>query len=235
MKKFLLALYILLALPLAAAELVSLTPGPGVKLLLDSDERSDYWRLVNYFETQITNTHCGVASGVMVLNALKIEKPYVERFKYPLFTQEEGFFTEDVKQIVQLEQVLKGGMSMSQLARALETFRLSATPLYATEFSLADFRQLLETTLVEENSFLIANWYRPAIGQIGSGHFSPIGAYNKKTDQVLILDVSRYKYPPFWVPAEDLYKSMQPLGSKGQRTRGVILVSNSPNCDTRYT
>lgn len=203
---------------------MGLTPGPGVKLLLNSDERSDYWRLINYYETQITNTHCGVASAIMVLNALGIEKPFVERFQYPLFTQEEGFFTEEVKKIVQLQHVLNGGMSLNQLAQALETFHISATPFYSTEFSLDDFRHMLETALIEERSFLIANWYRPAIGQIGSGHFSPIGAYNKSTDQILILDVSRYKYLPFWVAAEDLYKSMQPANASG-KTRGFILVS----------
>lgn len=230
MKKFLLAFWTFLALPLAAVETVNLTPGTGVKLLLECDENSDYWRLMNYFETQITNTHCGVASAVMVLNSLEIKKPFVERFNYPLFTQEEGFFTDEVKKFVTLEQVLKGGMSLNQLARALETFNVSVTQFNATEMTLDDFRGLLETTLVQNRSFLIANWYRPAIGQKGSGHFSPIGAYNKKTDQVLILDVSRYKYPPFWVGVEDLYVSMQPDSSGSGRTRGVLLVSNDIHC-----
>ena len=51
-----------------------------------------------------------------------------------------------------------------------------------------------------------ATWYwRPRtrarrLGQTGDGHFSPIGGYDAASDQVLLLDVARFKYPPHWVP-----------------------------------
>jgi Phytochelatin synthase len=35
-----------------------------------------------------------------------------------------------------------------------------------------------------------------AIGQEQGGHISPLAAYDAETDRFLILDVSRYKYPP---------------------------------------
>lgn len=40
---------------------------------------------------------------------------------------------------------------------------------------------------------------RAKLGQSGSGHFSPIGAFDRDTDMVLIMDVARFKYPPHWV------------------------------------
>ena len=49
---------------------------------------------------------------------------------------------------------------------------------------------------------MLVNYLRSAIGQKTGGHISPLAAYNQETDSFLILDVSRYKYPPIWVKAE---------------------------------
>ncbi|MGB6297273.1 MAG: phytochelatin synthase family protein, partial [Rivularia sp. (in: cyanobacteria)] len=59
------------------------------------------------------------------------------------------------------------------------------------------------------------------------GHISPLAAYNKETDRFLILDVSRYKYPPVWVKAEDLWKAMNTKDSVSDKTRGFVLVSKN--------
>lgn len=46
---------------------------------------------------------------------------------------------------------------------------------------------------------------------MGHGHFSPIGAYNYDMDAFLIMDVAKYKYPPVWVPASNLYHGVGSL------------------------
>jgi hypothetical protein len=66
---------------------------------------------------------------------------------------------------------------------------------------------------------------RKAIGQETGGHISPVAAYNEQTDRFLILDVSRYKYPPIWVKAEELWKATATLDSVSGKTRGFLLVS----------
>ena len=38
----------------------------------------------------------------------------------------------------------------------------------------------------------------PALLQTGDGHFSPVAGYHAGTDSVLVLDVARFKYPPYW-------------------------------------
>lgn len=220
----LLSIFASLALPLAASQTVPLSPGPGVEIFLGSDYRCDYWRLINYFETQLTNSYCSIASSVMVLNALGIEKPFVKRLGFSLFTQE-NFFTEKVQKTANRTSVLKRGMTLDQLAEVLQTFPIQVAVFHAPDLTLEKFRSLLETTLIQEDAFLISNYYRPAIGQDGGGHFSPLGAYNKKRDQVLVLDVSRYKYPPFWVAVEDFYKSLQAVDPDSGLSRGVIVIS----------
>ena len=55
-----------------------------------------------------------------------------------------------------------------------------------------------------EDHYVLVNYLRRAIGQERGGHISPLAAYDADTDRFLILDVSRYKYPPVWVGAAEL-------------------------------
>ncbi|HEY9782333.1 MAG TPA: phytochelatin synthase family protein [Leptolyngbyaceae cyanobacterium] len=47
----------------------------------------------------------------------------------------------------------------------------------------------------------------------------------QQSDRFLILDVSRYKYPPIWVKAVDLWQGMNTKDPVSQKTRGFVLVS----------
>ncbi len=66
---------------------------------------------------------------------------------------------------------------------------------------------------------------RKAINQESGGHISPLAAYNEETDRFLILDVSRYKYPPIWVKAEELWQGMQTIDVASGKTRGFVLIA----------
>ncbi|MCP4303859.1 MAG: glutathione gamma-glutamylcysteinyltransferase, partial [bacterium] len=51
-------------------------------------------------------------------------------------------------------------------------------------------------------------------------------AYDADTDRFLILDVSRYKYPPVWVEAETLFNAMNTTDSDNDdKSRGYVVVS----------
>mmetsp|Transcript_8450 Transcript_8450/g.35305 ORF Transcript_8450/g.35305 Transcript_8450/m.35305 type:complete len:451 (-) Transcript_8450:32-1384(-) len=70
-----------------------------------------------------------------------------------------------------------------------------------------------------------ANYSRKVLGQTGTGHFSPLGAFHREKDLVLILDVARFKYDPHWVPVALLHEAMcDPDSSTGQ-PRGFAVVS----------
>lgn len=63
-----------------------------------------------------------------------------------------------------------------------------------------------------------------ALAQTGGGHFSPIAAYDAESDSVLVLDVARFKYPPFWVTIEKLCQAMKTVEPVSGRPRGFALV-----------
>jgi hypothetical protein len=78
---------------------------------------------------------------------------------------------------------------------------------------------------------LMASYDRSTLGQTGTGHFSPIAAYHRASDRVLIMDVARFKYPPHWVSLRLLARAMLSKDSATQRSRGFQLVSP----DTRHS
>lgn len=113
-------------------------------------------------------------------------------------------------------------------ARSVATsVTVSAPPPCAGFASGEEFMALAKSTLEAPNSYLIANFSRAPLsddGQ-GGGHFSPVGAYHAASDSFLVFDVARYKYPPFWVKANDLWSALDTVDSGSNTTRGFIVVN----------
>ena len=88
--------------------LISLASEQGEHLLLDSEAREAYWPLSIQFVTQKNHVYCGVASIVMVLNALGVEAPSTPEFEpFNTFTQDNVLNEETEKvlpQAVRLER-----------------------------------------------------------------------------------------------------------------------------------
>lgn len=59
-----------------------------------------------------------------------------------------------------------------------------------------------------------------SLARTGGGHFSPIGGYHAPSDSALVLDVARFKYPPYWVPLEQLWKASLQVDEETGRSRG---------------
>jgi hypothetical protein len=99
---------------------------------------------------------------------------------------------------------------------------------HASDSSVEKFRAVAKDYLSQEDHFVIVNYLRKAIGQEKGGHISPLAAYDAETDRFLILDVSRYKYPPVWVTAPELFAAMNTTDADNQnRTRGFVLVQKA--------
>jgi len=211
-----------LALP---RSLTPLSSSEGEQLLFASHARADYVPLSTQFVTQKNQAYCGVASIVMVLNALNILAPAAPEYKpYRVFTQD-NFFNLQTQKVLAADVVARQGMTLNQLGQLLVTYPVSAQVYHAGNLSLPQFRSLALKNLQQRDNFLIVNYLRRAINQEKGGHISPLAAYNQASDRFLILDVSRYKYPPVWVKAADLWKAMNTVDSVSGKTRGLVVVS----------
>jgi hypothetical protein len=97
---------------------------------------------------------------------------------------------------------------------------------HAADSNLPEFRALAREHLGTPNRHVIVNYLRKSLGQEKGGHVSPLAAYDADTDRFLLLDVARYKYPPVWISAAELFNAMNTTDSDNQnRTRGFVLVS----------
>ena len=209
-----------------AENLINFNSAEGEQLLIESEARQDYFPLSIQFVSQDNLAYCGVASIVMVLNALSIPAPEAPEFRtYRVFTQENFFNKPQTQKVMTAEAVSRGGMTLEQLGKLLESYPVKASVYHGGDVTLEEFRTLVVKNLQEKDNFVLVNYLRKAIGQERGGHISPLAAYNQETDRFLILDVSRYKYPPIWVKAEELWQAMKTVDAASGKTRGFVMVS----------
>ena len=206
--------------------LIPLAQPAGQTLLIGASARKDYGPLAQWFETQANLAYCGVASAVMALNSLGVPAPQVPGYaSYRFWTQANAFSIPGSQGFVRPEVVAKEGMTLAQLHGWLaQQPELEVERFHADRLSLQQWRALLRRTLNDPQDRLLVNYLRSPLGQNGGGHISPVAAYDAKSDRVLILDVSRYRYPSVWVSATDLWQAMGTQDSSSGRSRGLLVI-----------
>lgn len=206
--------------------LVGASSDAGEALLIGAEAREAYFPLADNFVTQKTQSFCGVASMTMVFNAMAIPAPAVPEYDpYRTFTQD-NVLDDATEAVIPKATIQKMGMTLDQLGAAIATKPVEATVRHAADSSLDQFRKEASAYLGEKGHFVVVNYLRKAMGQQTGGHISPLAAYDAEADRFLILDVARYKYPPVWVTASDLFAAMNTTDSDNDnKTRGYVLIA----------
>ena len=237
-------------LPLGKGQIALNTP-QGKKMLMESKAQA-YWDLTNFYAPQHNSGSCSVASCIMVLNALPVPRPEPDKHRpYRLFTPE-NFFTQEVAAIlleknkksypeVNLKEFLKAacetvsgsGMTLEQLDRVMSTHPVRVERFHAKGTGVKEFRKRVAENLACPNKHVVVNYLRKSLGQVEFGHISPLGAYHKGTDMVLILDTANYKYPWTWVPVDDLWRAMAEVDSMSKQARGYLCVLSADEANAK--
>ena len=186
---------------------------------------ADYWELIPTFAMQDTQSYCSVASAITVLNAMPIKKPVDPTYApYSYFTQR-NYFTAEVLKIISPQTVLATGMTREQMTETLIAQGVHAKSIVGDTLSDDELRALLKNILVNDGQFVLVNYLRATLGQVGGGHWSVLAAYEAQSDRVLILDVAKYKYPPVWVSVSMLRQAIATLDTASNQARGLVIVS----------
>jgi len=227
----------------------------GQARLARSAYKNDFFQLADNFQPQANPLYCGIASSVIVLNAMRLNKNAVPsqrslevdvpvklgggRLQYREYSQmtllDER--TESVKPraVIELKNTDDGagtiqpGLTLAQLEGILEAYDARVAIHYAdtdSEDDIADFRKDLKAVLADSERFLVVNFKGKALGTPTNGHISPVAAYDEQTDSVLVLDVAGHRNPWYWVPVMDLYGAMHTLD--GKHYRGYLVVEDRP-------
>ena len=218
-------------LPLPAG-LIPLQSAEGTRLLETSGARANFYALIQHMNSQQKLSYCGVASAVTVLNTLHpTNTPLCDTLdgKVAYFDQV-NFFSKAVEQVVAQSVVLKQGFTLQEWSRAVATYGVKTEAWHCgSAEGQADYTNFLaraKAALQNTNQLLVINFSRKSLGQAGTGHFSPIGAYYEQVNKFLVLDVALFKYPAFWVDGKALWDSLATVDSVSKKNRGFVVITS---------
>lgn len=211
--------------PLTPAPPISLLSDEGEQLLMQSTARRAYGPLSAQFVTQKNLSYCGVATLVMVLNAMEMPAPPVPELEpYRIFTQD-NVLDAHTAAVLSPQVLLAEGMTLDQFAALAAVHGVFVEVHHADASSVDQFRRLASAVLARRKHHVVVNYRRAEIGQGKGGHISPLAAYDAHSDRFLVLDVARYRYAPVWVSTADLFAAMNtPDASNGDRKRGFVVI-----------
>ena len=213
-------------------ELIPYKSEKGKSMLVDclrSSSGDVYLSLSEQFLTQSSPPSCGVATLAMVLNSLRVDPGRVWRKPWRWFTE------EMLVSCFPLEKSLETlGLTIEHFGLIAECNGAVAQTFYGSNTSLEDFRSIVRALFSgSRESRLVVAFDRAVLGQTGTGHYSPIGAYHEQSDMVLVMDVARFKYPPYWVLVETMWRAMRTVDPETHRSRGFFAMSAAPKKDHR--
>ena len=184
----------------------------------------DFWALIPYYVHQQDGSACGIASTTILLNAARVHQILTASDK--LITQKA--LVEKIKvnyskglNLDQLADAVRKGMAEYQIKASVEAIHSDGTTS-----QLKKIRDLLVKNEKGDRDFILANFHQTSFtgDPEGVGHISPIGAFDSKNNHVLIMDVDREYYEPYWVSFETFMKGIDTTDSSNTQKRGIVFI-----------
>jgi hypothetical protein len=198
--------------------------------------KTDFWKLIPYYVPQHNGKACGVASSIMILNAL---------FAPDRNTADGKNVTVD--EIFKLAPIYKKntgkkgkGFTLDALGETLTTLLENSPggPYTVTverfngrnsKAEMNRLKKVLQENEKNPRDFILANFLQSVLtgdpeGSVG--HIAPIGAFDARKKRVLILDPDREYYQPYWVPYEKLFDAVNTTDASTSKSRGLVIVSH---------
>jgi hypothetical protein len=207
---------------------------------LQSHPAPDYWALSPYYVPQPTGSACSLAAITMLLNALR---GLPGDAAGPLVTQQA--LLEAVGSKEWAEQTADRGSGVrwdefeKYLRLSLEAYKLNTEfeilrPRDASVATLAQLKQLLIENETSDADIVLVYFDQGVLtGDWDGPHISPIAAHDADGGKVLIMDVDRQWYIPYWSSDEALLAAMlhpAPFerGRLAGETGGLVRVKRKP-------
>lgn len=197
----------------------------------------DYWAISPFYIPQETDSDCSVASIAILLNALR---GVPQRADTDLVTPR-GLLATAGDRRWKAETARNGtGVTFAELkaeiARSLHKYNLDNyrievfRPADTSDASLSQLQSMLAENERSDADIALAYFNQGVLtGDWDGPHISPIGAYDADNGRVLIMDVDRRYYVPYWSPATKFLQSMtkpapRRFGPLAGETGGIVWV-----------
>ncbi|GAA5958325.1 hypothetical protein JCM3765_004792 [Sporobolomyces pararoseus] len=201
---------------------------------LREDNLNSYFLLSQHFLTQNEPAYCALGTLAMILNALEMDPQRVWKGPWRFYDQDMLDCCRPLSDIAQVGLTLAEFSCLSRcngLRARVQSPSVVGSPTTESRHSaLEQFRNDLKKAS-KGPEIMAISYSRKVLGQTGTGHFSPVGAYSEKDDKLLILDVARFKYPSYWISTELAYDSMVPIDDATGQPRGYVMLDVAPSKD----
>ncbi|KAL7747994.1 hypothetical protein RI367_006540 [Sorochytrium milnesiophthora] len=209
------------ALPDVCVDFSSVRGKALFRQALEENNMESYFKLASQFTTQSEPAFCGLGTLCMVLNALEVDPQ--RQWKGPW-----RWYDDTMLDCCRpLEEIKRTGITLGEFSCLAKCNGLNAKTHRPDQVSIEKFRRDLKRTSSVPNQMLCVSFDRGTLQQTGAGHFSPVAGYSAKDDMVLILDVARFKYPPYWVASELLWSALKPVDPDTKKSRGYIMLKRN--------
>jgi hypothetical protein len=225
----------------------------GLKKLLESQFKNDFFQLINFYQPQINPLFCAVAVGVSALNALEyseisnntenqIVKNDNDIIEYRLHSQQS--FLNDKTDVIKDRQavlfqkpvsrvkkdnkwvdVFDPGLTLDELAQILEkVYNLKVEKYHVSSPNNSEqFAEIVKNIVQDNKKFIIVNFDGKVLNKTTNGHMALIAAYHQNLNEILILDPALHKNKWFWANTKALFNAMNTKDS--DQFRGYLIVS----------
>jgi len=206
---------------------------------LQTHPAPDFWTLMPFYAGQRWPYSCSAASVTMLLNAaLRAGRTLDDDARN--FDEEStlrsagvnGWSARMSRRGAPKRQPPKHGLTLQLLGeavtRSLERNGVRGSTISAVQVSeaspslLAELRGVLSENEKGSRDFVLAHFCQDALTDAPGGpfpHIAPVGAYDEEGRRVLIMDVDREWYEPYWVDDARLLEAMsrrtEPFGYGG--------------------
>lgn len=167
------------------------------------------------FEGQEHLSFCGIACVSILLNTLLPFQNWTQSMIYSTIAK----------------SYMSNGITLSNLSHVLEICGLQPRIRFCENESIEEqFREDLK----KPDNFVIVNYWRQYYVEDKnyihrSGHFILIGAWDEKTDNLLILDPNHTRFPHHWIPLKDLVRMMCTYDKTASMPRGYLIINHPKN------
>lgn len=184
----------------------------------------DFWAMMPHYVPQQDGSACGIASMAMLLNASRTHQALTA--SEALITQKALVEKINVNYskgltLDQLGEAIKKSLASFSLKAKVEVFHVDGSELQAKKI-----RELLVKNEKTDRNFIIANFFQGTYtgDPEGVGHISPVAAFDSKNNKVLVMDVDREYYEPYWVSFDTFIKGMNTVDKSVKMNRGLVFV-----------
>lgn len=199
----------------------------------------DYWALSPYYVPQYSGSACSVASIATALNALRgmpmlSHEPLVTQSSLLAAVGDPGWEQKTAENgegvsFTELQTYVERALDAHGIQARTEVFR----PRENSAESLAQLRAVLSENEHSDEDVILVYFNQGVVtGDWDGPHVSPVGAYDRQNGRVLIMDVDRLWYGPYWTSDEKLLEAMlRPTpahhGRLAGETGGVVRIARA--------